>query len=73
VVFDDPAHELTPRDAEAAIKQRGAQVIDGRRSGLAALAFRSAAWDAYNLEGRLLAWVETGEPIDPPDGHVAEH
>jgi rhodanese-related sulfurtransferase len=45
----------------------------GVRSGLAALGFRSAGWDAYNLKGGLLAWVDAGQPIDPPDGHVAEH
>jgi rhodanese-related sulfurtransferase len=45
----------------------------GLRSGLAAHGFRSAGWDAYNLKGGLLAWVDAGQPIDPPEGHVAQH
>ena len=45
----------------------------GARSGLAARAFRSAGYDAYNLEGGLQAWVDAGLPIVPADGYVAEH
>jgi rhodanese-related sulfurtransferase len=44
----------------------------GNRSALAAAAFRQAGWDAYNLAGGLLAWVEQGLPLDPADGEVAE-
>ena len=44
----------------------------GNRSALAAAAFRQSGWDAYNLAGGLLAWVEHGLPLDPPDGEVAE-
>jgi rhodanese-related sulfurtransferase len=43
----------------------------GSRSSLAAAAFRQAGWDAYNLEGGLQAWVETGHDLDPPGGEVA--
>jgi rhodanese-related sulfurtransferase len=41
----------------------------GNRSGMAAEAFRQAGWDAYHVEGGLLAWVEAGLPLD---GAVAE-
>ena len=45
----------------------------GMRSGMTAAAFNSAGWDAYNLQGGLLAWAESGQPLDPADGTVAEH
>jgi rhodanese-related sulfurtransferase len=44
----------------------------GSRSALAAVAFRQAGWDAYNLAGGLRAWVEHGLELDPVDGEVAE-
>jgi rhodanese-related sulfurtransferase len=43
----------------------------GSRSALAADAFRAAGFDAYNLDGGLKAWVESGLPIEPADGRVA--
>jgi rhodanese-related sulfurtransferase len=43
----------------------------GSRSGMAAEAFRQAGWEAYNLRGGLLAWVEAGLPLEPEDGEVA--
>ena len=42
----------------------------GNRSGMAVEAFRQAGFDAYNIEGGLTAWVEAGQPLDPPDGVV---
>ena len=45
----------------------------GARSAMAARAFASAGYRAYNLEGGIAAWVDRGLPLDPPDGHVAEH
>lgn len=45
----------------------------GQRSGVAVEAFRGGGYDAYNLAGGLLAWVEVGLPIEPQDGHVAPH
>jgi rhodanese-related sulfurtransferase len=42
----------------------------GSRSALAADAFRSGGYDARNLAGGLVAWVEAGLPIDPEDGEV---
>ena len=45
----------------------------GIRSGMATEAFRAAGWEAYNLHGGLLAWVEAGQPLKPTDGIVADH
>ena len=45
----------------------------GARSGMAAQAFRSAGYDAYNLTGGITAWAESGLPLEPEGGHVAEH
>lgn len=45
----------------------------GARSGVAVQAFRGAGYDAFNLSGGLVAWVERGLPIEPEDGRVAEH
>ncbi len=45
----------------------------GARSAMATSAFRGAGFDAYNMSGGLLEWVRQGLPIDPPDGHVADH
>jgi rhodanese-related sulfurtransferase len=44
----------------------------GDRSSLAAAAFRASGWEAYHVGGGLLAWVEAGRPLEPPDGAVAE-
>jgi rhodanese-related sulfurtransferase len=45
----------------------------GARSGMAANAFRRAGYDAYSMDGGITAWDERGMPLEPPDGHVAEH
>jgi rhodanese-related sulfurtransferase len=45
----------------------------GARSAMAASAFRSAGFDAYNLDGGIQAWVDSGLAIEPNDGYVAEH
>jgi rhodanese-related sulfurtransferase len=45
----------------------------GQRSAMASGAFRAAGYEAYNLEGGLLAWVEGGHAIEPEDGSVARH
>jgi hydroxyacylglutathione hydrolase/adenylyltransferase/sulfurtransferase len=45
----------------------------GARSGMAAHAFRRAGYDAYSLDGGMLAWSARGLPLDPPDGTVADH
>ena len=45
----------------------------GARSAMAASAFRAAGFDAYNLDGGIQAWVDSGLAIEPEDGYVAEH
>jgi rhodanese-related sulfurtransferase len=45
----------------------------GARSMMAAEAFRSSGYDAYNLAGGLLAWVAAGLPLSPDGGRVADH
>jgi rhodanese-related sulfurtransferase len=45
----------------------------GGRSAMAAEAFRADGYDAYNLNGGLMAWVAAGLPIEPQDGYVADH
>jgi hydroxyacylglutathione hydrolase/adenylyltransferase/sulfurtransferase len=45
----------------------------GARSAMATQAFRAAGWDAYNLDGGILKWVQQGLPLEPDGGHVADH
>jgi hydroxyacylglutathione hydrolase/adenylyltransferase/sulfurtransferase len=45
----------------------------GARSGMAANAFRRAGYEAYSMDGGISAWEERGLPLEPDDGHVAEH
>jgi rhodanese-related sulfurtransferase len=45
----------------------------GARSGMAANAFRRAGYEAYSLTGGLTAWNADGLPLEPADGHVADH
>ncbi|HVL94412.1 MAG TPA: rhodanese-like domain-containing protein [Solirubrobacteraceae bacterium] len=45
----------------------------GARSGMAANAFRRAGFEAYSLTGGIDAWHGRGLPIEPEDGHVADH
>jgi rhodanese-related sulfurtransferase len=42
----------------------------GNRSGMAAVAFREAGYEAYNLAGGITAWAAEGRPLDPDDGEV---
>jgi rhodanese-related sulfurtransferase len=42
----------------------------GARSAVATQAFRASGYDAHNLAGGLLAWADSGLPVD---GRVAEH
>jgi len=44
----------------------------GRRSELAAAAFREAGRDAVRVDGGISAWHEEGLPLDPEDGYIAE-
>jgi rhodanese-related sulfurtransferase len=43
----------------------------GSRSSFATTAFREAGFEAYNLAGGLVEWVEEGREIEPADGEVA--
>ena len=45
----------------------------GARSGMAANAFRRAGYDAYSMLGGLEAWGRADLPLEPTDGHVADH
>lgn len=45
----------------------------GARSAAATEAFRASGFEAYNLDGGIVAWVDAGLPIEPDDGRVADH
>ncbi len=45
----------------------------GVRSIMAAQAFRAAGYDASSLAGGIQAWADEGRPLEPEDGHVADH
>jgi len=45
----------------------------GARSGMAANAFRRAGYDARSMVGGIEAWHGKGLPLEPEDGHVADH
>jgi rhodanese-related sulfurtransferase len=45
----------------------------GIRSAMAMQAFRASGWDAYHLKGGIQAWVDSGLPLEPEGGYVAEH
>jgi len=49
------------------------QCLSGGRSLMAAQAFRGAGFDAYSMEGGLLAWDAEGLPLEPEGGTVASH
>jgi rhodanese-related sulfurtransferase len=43
----------------------------GNRSGMAAEAFGQAGFDAHNLAGGIMAWVDLENALEPEDGTVA--
>lgn len=45
----------------------------GWRAGMVATAFRQIGYEAYNLDGGILAWATQGLPLVPENGTVAEH
>jgi rhodanese-related sulfurtransferase len=45
----------------------------GGRSTMAADAFSRAGFDAYSMSGGIVEWDARGLPLEPDDGHVAEH
>jgi rhodanese-related sulfurtransferase len=60
--------ETVPRDRPVVFQCRL-----GARSAMATQAFRAAGYDAYNLDGGIQAWVDSGLPIVPQGGYVADH
>ena len=70
--------ELQKLSDEAGSIDRATPVVfvcrTGARSGMAAQAFRASGYDAYNLEGGLVAWTARGLALEP-DGsaYVADH
>lgn len=62
-----------PSRADAIERERAVVFYcrSGSRSALATQAFRAAGYEAYNLSGGLLAWVERKLPIEPAGGGVA--
>jgi rhodanese-related sulfurtransferase len=69
VLSELPAHaESVERDTPVVFVCRV-----GGRSTMAAQAFRRAGYDAYSLDGGMLAWAARGLPLEPADGTVADH
>jgi len=69
--------ELGRLAAEADTIERDRPVVFycrvGARSAMAASAFRRAGWEAYSMAGGLEAWDRAELPLEPEDGHVADH
>jgi rhodanese-related sulfurtransferase len=69
-----PVSELT---AQAETLHRETPVVFycrvGGRSAMAASAFRRAGYDAYTMSGGMVEWEAQGLPLEPADGHVADH
>lgn len=67
---------LDSLNAETAGVEQGSQVVlycrGGERSAAAADAFAGSGFDAYSVAGGLSAWAESGLPLEPDDGTVAE-
>jgi rhodanese-related sulfurtransferase len=66
-------NELTGR-AEEIERERTVVFVcrTGNRSGMAADAFGQGGWDAHNMAGGLVAWVEAGLSLEPADGEVLD-
>lgn len=80
----EAGHIAGTRHVEFAGLTEAAQSIDrerpvvfycrvGSRSSVAAQAFRGAGFQAYSMSGGLVRWVDEGRPLQPADGHVANH
>jgi rhodanese-related sulfurtransferase len=74
-----PGDELVPfdqlKDRAASLDQSQPVVLycrSGDRSGAAVQALRASGYDAYSVEGGLLAWTGQGLPLEPADGRVRE-
>jgi hydroxyacylglutathione hydrolase/adenylyltransferase/sulfurtransferase len=69
--------ELQQVASEAATIDRETPVVFycrvGSRSGMAASAFRRAGFDAYSMDGGIMAWEAQGLALEPSDGYVEDH
>lgn len=69
--------ELTTLPSEAATLDAERPVVfycrAGTRSMMAAQALRASGLEAYSMDGGLLRWAAEQRPLEPSDGHVAEH
>lgn len=67
--------EQLPSEAESVDRDRPIvfQCRVGGRSAMAAQAFRAAGYEAWSMAGGLVRWFDEGMPLEPADGHVAEH
>lgn len=45
----------------------------GSRAAMAADALAASGWEAYNLEGGFVAWLESGLPAEPENAEAALH
>lgn len=68
--------ELPNLQAEAGSLDREKPVVfycrAGDRSAMPTHAFRASGWEAYSLSGGLAAWADSGLPLEPPTGTVAQ-
>ena len=69
--------ELTKLSREAASIDAARPVVFycrvGSRSTMAAQAFRASGFEAYSMDGGLVRWAAEERPLEPADGHVAQH
>jgi rhodanese-related sulfurtransferase len=69
--------ELVNLTAQAATLERERPVVFycrvGSRSQMAAQALRASGFEAYSMLGGLQRWAQEDRPLEPADGHVAEH
>jgi rhodanese-related sulfurtransferase len=69
--------ELVNLTAQAGTIQRERPVVFycrvGARSEMAAQAFRASGFQAYSMLGGLARWAQEDRPLEPADGHVADH
>ena len=59
-----PLGELTQRAAELEGERLVLACRSGARSAMAADALRASGWEAYNLDGGILAWQRDGLPLE---------
>ena len=63
--LEELAGEVLDRDRAVVLYCRS-----GDRSAVAADAFRASGWDAGSMRGGIVAWQESGLPLEPEDGEV---